>query len=182
MKKLGILAGLGTALTPMAALAHDGHAVGFLGGLVHPLTGADHLLAMLAVGLWAAALGGRAVVALPLAFVGALAAGAGLGAAGLALPMEEPGSLASVMVLGMLSALALRLPVPVAAAGVAGFGLLHGLAHGAEMTGAFAPYAAGFVATSLALHLAGLGLGRWSGAARVLGAGTALAGLALCFA
>lgn len=182
MKTWGILAGLGAVLTPVAALAHDGHAVGFLGGLIHPLTGADHLLAMLAVGLWAGTLGGRAVAALPLAFVGALAAGAGLGAAGLAVPMVEPGILASVMVLGALAALALRLPLPVAAAGVAGFGLLHGLAHGAEMMGAFAPYAAGFVATSLALHAAGLGLGRWSGAARVLGAGTAVAGLALSFA
>lgn len=170
------------ALTPGAALAHDGHGAGFAAGLVHPLTGADHLLAMVAVGLWAAGLGGRAVWALPGAFVGALAAGAVAGVAGLALPGVEPGILASVMVLGALAALAVRMPMGVAVAGVAGFGLLHGLAHGAEVTGSFAPYAVGFTLTSLALHLAGLGLGRWTGAARVLGAGTVLAGVALSFA
>lgn len=183
MKIRKISAGIAAlALMPGAALAHEGHGAGLAAGLIHPLTGADHLLAMLAVGLWAASLGGRAVWALPLAFVGALATGAMAGMAGLALPGVEPGILASVVVLGALAALALRLPLAVAVAGVAGFGMLHGLAHGAEVTGAFAPYAVGFTLTSLALHLAGLGLGRWSGAARVLGAGTAVAGLALSFA
>lgn len=182
MKTHLTLGALALVLSPAAALAHDGHAAGFLGGILHPLTGADHLLAMLAVGLWAGALGGRAVLALPAAFVGALASGAALGTAGLALPMVEPGILASVIILGALAALALRLPLSVAVAGVACFGLLHGMAHGAEMAGPFAPFAAGFIATSLVLHAAGLGLGRWSGAARLLGAGTALAGLALSFA
>jgi urease accessory protein len=182
MKKHAILASLVTLLTPAAALAHDGHAFGFAGGVLHPLTGADHLLAMLAVGLWAGVLGGRAVWALPLAFVAALASGAVLGLSGLVLPGVEPGILASVVVLGAFAALALRLPLGVAVAGVAGFGLLHGMAHGAEVAGPFAPFAAGFIASSIGLHLAGLAFGRWALAARVLGAGAAVAGLALTFA
>lgn len=182
MKKHAILISLVPLLTPAAALAHDGHTFGFAGGLLHPLTGADHLLAMLAVGLWAGVLGGRAVWALPVAFVAALASGAGLGVAGVMLPMLEPGILASVVVLGAMAALALRLPLGVAVAGVAGFGLLHGMAHGAEVAGPFAPFAAGFIASSIALHLAGLAFGRWAMAARILGAGAAVAGLALTFA
>ena len=114
MKTHLTLGALALVLSPAAALAHDGHAAGFLGGILHPLTGADHLLAMLAVGLWAGALGGRAVLALPAAFVGALASGAALGTAGLALPMVEPGILASVIILGALAALALRLPLSAA--------------------------------------------------------------------
>lgn len=170
-------------LLPLPASAHTGHEVGgFAAGVLHPLTGTDHLLAMLAVGLWAATLGGRALWALPLAFVTALAVGGVSGAAGLQLPLVEPAILASLVVFGVASAIALRLPLIAAIAGTAVFGLAHGLAHGAEASGAFAPFAAGFVFASLGLHLAGLALGRLPMMPRALGAGVAVAGMALAVA
>lgn len=179
MKRTMISTLLLAVALPGMALAHPGHESGFASGVLHPLTGVDHLLAMLAVGLWAAALGGRAIWALPTGFVAALALGGVLGAIGISAPGVEPGILTSVVILGGMAALALRLPLGVAVAGVAGFGLLHGMAHGAGVAGPLAPFAAGFVATSITLHLAGLALGRFAFAARILGAGTALAGLAL---
>lgn len=176
------------AATPAIALAHEGHGAGFLAGLGHPVGGMDHLLAMLAVGLWAAMLGGRALWALPLAFVGAMLAGGILGLASLPLPGVEPMILASVVLLGVAAALALRLPPVWAAVAVAAFGLFHGHAHGAEgpETG-LALYAAGFALATMGLHLAGLavglGLDRLAarGTLRVLGVGTALGGLSLVF-
>lgn len=171
---------LAAILAPGTALAHPGHGFGFLEGVTHPLTGADHLAAMLAIGLWAAVLGGRAIWALPLAFMAALAMGGAAGHAfGTVLPGVEPGILASVMVLGAVTALALRVPPLAALVAVAGFGLVHGLAHGAESPANFAPYAAGFVLASAALHGLGLLLGRSLWLARGLGALTALAGVAL---
>lgn len=189
MKTPLIAAGL--ALMPAAALAHPGHgpeAGAFAHGLLHPLTGLDHLLAMVAVGLWAALAGGRALWALPLAFVAAMLAGFGLGAAGIALPAVEPAILASVVVIGALVALAVRLPLPAAVALVALFGLAHGHAHGTEGPAAgLAGYAAGFTLATAALHAAGLGLGLALGQAgrpmlaRALGGAAALAGVALVF-
>lgn len=175
---------LALLLAPTAAFAHVGNGgeAPFLSGLAHPLGGADHLLAMLAVGLWAAMLGGRAIWALPGAFVGAMLAGGLMGAAGLPLPGVEPMILASVVVLGVTAALALRPALPHAIAFVALFGLFHGHAHGAEgpATG-LATYAAGFVAATMALHLVGVVLGRMARGAlpRLLGALTAVAGVAL---
>lgn len=177
------------AIVPSALWAHEGgHASGFSAGLAHPVSGADHLLAMIAVGLWAAMLGGRALWALPLAFVGAMLAGGVAGFVGLPLPGVEPMILASVVLLGAMAALALRMAAGWAAAGVAVFALFHGHAHGAEAGEAgFAAYAFGFAIATLGLHLAGLALGTVlnSGAARhvlrVMGLGTALAGLSLAF-
>ena len=170
-------------LLPLPALAHTGHGPGgFASGLLHPLTGTDHLMAMLAVGLWAAALGGRSVWSLPLAFVAALAAGGVAGIVGLHVPLVEPMILASVVVFGVASAIALRLPLAAALAGTAAFGFAHGLAHGAEATGTFATFASGFVLASLALHLAGLAIGRLPILPRALGAGVAVAGVALAVA
>ena len=104
-------------LMPLPALAHTGQGPGgFVSGVMHPLTGTDHLMAMLAVGLWAASLGGRAVWTLPLAFVAALAAGGLAGAAGLQVPLVEPMILASVVVFGVASAMVLRLPLAAALA------------------------------------------------------------------
>jgi urease accessory protein len=148
------------------------------------LGGADHVLAMLAVGLWAALTGGRAMWAMPLAFVGALLAGGAMGATGIALPGVEPMILASILVLGGAVALALRLPLPVALAGIAVFGLAHGFAHGAEGPAVgFAAYAAGFVLATAGLHIAGLVAGlalrRAVPVTRALGALTAAAGAAL---
>jgi urease accessory protein len=174
------------ALLPVAAFAHDGAHGGdtFATGFGHPLGGADHVLAMLAVGLWAAMTGGRAIWALPLAFVTAMLAGGALGASGAALPGVEPMILASIMVLGALAGLALRLPLPGAVALVAVFGVAHGFAHGVEWPSAdLAAYAAGFAIATALLHGIGLAAGlllvRLPLAARGLGAATALGGLAL---
>ncbi|WP_199257498.1 HupE/UreJ family protein [Paracoccus binzhouensis] len=174
------------ALIPAAALAHPGHghaeAGPFLAGLSHPLAGADHLLAMVAVGLWAASLGGRAAWALPLCFVLAMVAGGALGAAGVALPLVEPAILASSVVIGAAIALALRAGLAVVLPVVAVFGLVHGHAHGAEGPGqGLLAYGAGFVIATALLHLSGIALGRLP-MVRWLGAVTAAAGLALAVA
>ncbi|MDO9500863.1 HupE/UreJ family protein [Falsiroseomonas sp.] len=156
MRRLLTLAAL---LAPMPALAHEGgaHVHGFLVGFLHPVGGLDHVLAMVAVGLWAGLLGGRASWALPAGFLGAMVLGFGLGAGGFGLPMVEAGILASVIILGALVAAAARFPLAIAVPLVAVFGLLHGHAHGTEMAGAGAlGYAAGFILATTALHAAGL--------------------------
>lgn len=151
---------------PAAAFAHAGHlpASGFAAGFLHPLLGPDHIAAMVAVGLWAATLGGTAVPVLLLAFPLAMVAGGMLGAAGIPLPAVEHGIAASSIVIGVAVMLALRPPLWVAGAVVAGFALFHGHAHGAEMPagGGLAPYAVGFVLATLLLHLSGLGIGHLS--------------------
>ncbi|BBE71078.1 HupE/UreJ family protein [Oharaeibacter diazotrophicus] len=155
----------GLALAPTAALAHVGvgahdHA-GLAAGFLHPVSGLDHVAAMVAVGLWAATLGGRAMLAVPAAFVGVLSLGAVLGVAGVALPAVEPMIAASVVVLGLLTAFAVRVPAAAAAALVGFLGLFHGYAHGAEMPEMASPalYGLGFVTATVLLHAAGLGLG-----------------------
>ncbi|HLB79047.1 MAG TPA: HupE/UreJ family protein, partial [Dongiaceae bacterium] len=125
-----------------AALAHTFGAAGagFTAGLMHPFGGLDHLLAMLAVGLWAAQQRGRAAWALSGAFVVAMAAGAALALAGVALPAVEAGLAASVLVVGLVVAAALR-PSPAAAGALAGlFALWHGHAHGGELPMAASPW------------------------------------------
>jgi urease accessory protein len=155
------------------AMAHTGHAghSGLAGGFLHPMLGWDHLVAMLAVGLWAASLGGRALYALPLGFPLVMALGALAGMAGIALPGVEAGIAASGVVLGLLVAFGLRAPLSVSVALVGVFALFHGHAHGTEMPGGYAPlsYGAGFVLGTMLLHLAGLGLGlaARSGAGRI---------------
>lgn len=177
-------------IMPSIAAAHVGdHETGaFLSGLGHPVGGADHVLAMVAVGLWAAIMGGRALWALPVSFVGAMLAGGLLGAAGVPLPGVEPMILASIILFGVVAALALRPPVAAAMALVALFGIFHGHAHGAEGPAeGLIRYAAGFAIATMALHLAGIGLGvgltrlAQSKLLRGLGAATAAAGLALAF-
>lgn len=185
MKKLSIIAA--ALLLPQIALAHPGHGQSqFLGGLSHPLGGADHLLAMVALGLLAAQLGGRVLWALPLTFVGGMMAGGLTGWAGIALPAVEPMILASVIILGVLVAMAGRPPLSVLLPGVAVFGLAHGWAHGAEGPAqGLISYGAGFAVMTLALHLAGIGAGQIlkSGALlRGLGGAAALAGLTLAMA
>lgn len=182
MKRL-ILAAM---LLPTAALAHPGHVHDngqLLHGLVHPVGGADHLLAMVALGLLAAQLGGRATWTLPATFVGAMLAGGAMGAGGFGFPVVEPMILASVVILGVLVAMAVRLPLAALVPAVAIFGAAHGWAHGAEGPETGLPlYAVGFALATLALHLGGIAFGRLLSRGvelRVLGGGTALAGLAL---
>ncbi len=151
-----------TMLVAGPALAHaPTSGGGFLAGTAHPLFGTDHLLAMLAVGAFAALQGGRQVWIVPAAFVVALIAGAGLAFAGVAMPLVEPGILASCVVLGLMLILAARLPVVAGVLAVALFGLFHGHAHGSELpAGATAGlFVAGFALASVALHVAGVGFG-----------------------
>lgn len=152
-------------LLPAIAWGHPADAAGF----VHPFTGLDHLLAMLAVGLWAAQLGGRWTWAVPAAFVGSMALGGTLGFAGVSLPFAEPMIAASVLVLGLAIAMRVRFRWP-ALALVGVFAVFHGVAHGAEMPAEASRllYAAGFVLSTALLHAAGVGLGalpraRWAG-------------------
>lgn len=176
------------------ALAHlDPQAHGSLmAGVSHPLFGTDHILAMLAVGLWASQIatssGKRSALWLvPTAFVGTMALGYIAAVAGIGLPFVEPAILASVVALGLLVAMAVRLPVAASAAVVGIFALFHGHAHGGELGAAGAlQFGIGFVVATAFLHLAGiaigLGIGRFTPwAARLAGALTALAGLSLAF-
>jgi urease accessory protein len=174
-------------LAPAVALAHPGHPghshLGFVAGLAHPFTGADHLLAMVAVGLWAALRGGRAIWAWPAAFVVALLAGYGLGQTSPDLPLVQPMILASVIVLGALTAANARVPEATGVVLIGLFGLAHGFAHGAESPGAVATYPLGMALATAGLHSLGLGLAlilrRYPVLVRWLGAGAAIGGLIL---
>ncbi|MGX7707916.1 HupE/UreJ family protein [Methylobacterium sp. Gmos1] len=185
-------AGLAAALlllSSQAAFAHPGHgdAAGLAHGFAHPLSGADHLLAMVAVGLLAAARGGRALWAVPLAFLGMMAVGGALGAAGIAVPFVEAGIGLSVVAFGLAAALGAGLPLAAAMALVGAFAVFHGYAHGAEMpeTASGLTYGIGFLAASALLHLAGIGLGLATGrvaqgrALPFAGAAVAVAGVAV---
>jgi urease accessory protein len=159
-----------------------------MAGLSHPFSGADHMLAMIAVGLWAAQIGGKARWTVPAAFASMMAVGFLMAMNGVYLPFVEPGILASVVGLGLLVALAVRIPSAASAALVGVFALFHGHAHGGEL-GAATPlsFAAGFVIATAILHAIGLGLGvavadRRPAITRALGALTAAGGAYLMFA
>ena len=166
-------------LAPALAFAHPGHGDnGLVAGISHPLGGLDHLLAMLAVGLWAAQQQGAARWALPCTFVGTMLLGGVLGFEGLALPALESGIAASVLALGLAVALAIRPPVALAVAATAVFALFHGVAHGLELPDMTSPwaYAAGFVGATAVLHAAGYALVRFLPAAAAPSAATLSAG------
>lgn len=163
-------------LAPGAALAHTGAGVagGLESGFLHPLLGPDHLVAMVAVGLWGAQLGRPLIWALPIAFPLMMAFGGVLGVLGIGLPAVELGIALSGVVLGLVVALAIRPMVPVAVTIVAVFAVLHGHAHGAELPEAANPlaYGIGFVVATGLLHLAGIGIGHmnsWQLAGRPAG-------------
>lgn len=169
------------------ALAHiiEGSAGGFGQGFEHPLTGADHFLAMFAVGIWGAQMGGRAVWALPVTFPLIMTAGGLAGMLGLPLPHVELGIALSILALGSAIAFAWR-PVEIIALILIGiFAICHGYAHGVELPSAADPadYAAGFVIATGLIHLlgvgVGLGLGRPFGGrlARMLGGVIAAGGI-----
>lgn len=162
-RSLAALALVSAALAPSGAWAHTGGSAlgGFASGFLHPLGGADHVLAMLAVGMWGAQLGAPAIWVLPVAFPLVMALGGVAGILGLPLPSVEWGIALSVIVLG--SAIALGRPprLAVAALLVAFFAVFHGYAHGAELpgqAGALA-YSAGFVVATGTIHLTGIALG-----------------------
>lgn len=181
------------ALLLMACAAAHAHADGsagvaggLLAGLLHPLLGLDHLVAMVAVGLWGAFLGAPAIWLLPLVFPLVMAVGGVLGMAQLPLPAVEAGIAVSGMVLGLMVALAARPPLWVAALIVGLFAIFHGHAHGTELPHAANPlaYGLGFVLATGMLHMAGISLGllvRWPAgrwAVRATGALIAVVGLA----
>jgi urease accessory protein len=146
-----------------SALAHEQAGVGggLAQGLLHPLTGIDHLIAMVAVGIWGAQLGAPAIWVLPITFPMVMALGAVLGVLKIPLPMPEVAIALSALVLGAAVALRLRLPFAAAAAVVAVFAIFHGHAHGVELPGSANPlsYGVGFVVATGLLHLCGILLG-----------------------
>lgn len=151
---------LAVASTPAMAHTGVGAVHGLEHGFLHPLTGPDHLLAMLAVGLWSGQQSGKSVWLWPAAFVSAMLLGGLLGLAGMAMPGMEAMILGSVIVLGALTLFGLVLPRWAGAAIVAVFAVSHGMAHGLEMPadGSGAAYFAGFAVATALLHLAGIGI------------------------
>ncbi len=180
-----LLAFAAALLLATPALAHPGHGGGFAAGFAHPMGGLDHVLAMVAVGLWAAVRGRAALWAWPLAFIGGMAGGFALTQAGLVVPQVETMIAASVILLGAAVAFGLAAPLALGAAAIAAFGLFHGAAHGMELHGSPLPFAGGFILASALLHAAGLGIAaageriaaHWP--QRLAGAGIAAAGLAM---
>lgn len=157
------LCALAVAFLPVAASAHVGvgDTHGYLHGFSHPLSGIDHALAMVAVGLFAAHLGGRALWLVPLTFVSVMALAGIAGMTGVKLPYVEIGIGMSVVVLGLAVAFQLSMPILIAMSLVGIFAIFHGHAHGTEMpesTSGLA-YGVGFICATMLLHAVGVGLG-----------------------
>lgn len=186
---LALPAALLAALVATSAAAHTGEGIntGFASGFWHPILGWDHVVAMVAVGLWGAFLGKPAIWILPVVFPLVMAFGGALGIMGVPIPAVETGIALSGVVLGLLIAFAVRAPIWVAAVIVGIFAIFHGHAHGAELPEAFSAYgyAVGFVVGTGLLHLAGIALGLLTGsqAGRVVvrGAGGVIAAVGAAF-
>jgi urease accessory protein len=187
-----ILAAMLLLVSSSTAFAHPGHdASGFAAGLMHPYSGLDHLLAMVAVGLWAAQGadkdgGSRKIWLLPATFMTMLAAGAAVALEWQGMPMIEAGIASSLLALGLLIALSARLPAMLSLALTAVFGFFHGYAHGLELPASAAPaeYALGFLAATASLHLGGIAAGvatrdRYASLAKMLGVAIAAGGVYL---
>ncbi|KUM26666.1 protein hupE [Mesorhizobium loti] len=175
-------------VTPAYAHVGVGATSSFAAGFAHPLSGLDHLTVMIAVGMWAAMKGGKAVWAWPLVFVGVMLVGGALGMLHVPVPFVEPGILASVVALGLLLALAIDLPVSAGVAIIGLFALFHGHAHGTEVpeNAGGLEYMAGFAVATALLHgvgiAAALGLGlRFRSLVRAAGAACAVVGVGLAF-
>ncbi|MCL2829254.1 MAG: HupE/UreJ family protein [Betaproteobacteria bacterium] len=138
------------------------HTHGFMDGIAHPLTGIDHMLAMIAVGIWACLGDSKRIWQGPLAFVCALIAGAAAGLAGIHFPFVESLIAASLIVCGIMLVVTARGTPSLGLALIALMGIVHGLAHGQETPpeASFALYALGFVACTVALHCSGILIGR----------------------
>ncbi|WP_137923043.1 HupE/UreJ family protein [Cupriavidus sp. 2SB] len=204
-----LTAGATLTLATASAFAHPGHdgatvSASLFAGLAHPFTGADHLLAMAAVGVWSALAASPKgsfdnstskmdLLRLPFAFVAMMLVGAALGLGGVTLPAVEPMIAASLLVIGLLVAARAKLSAMAGMAIVGGFALFHGYAHGAELPAtaealpAVLAYVGGFAVSTMTLHVMGIGAGaflrRHAGwIARVAGAGVALYGVGLLVA
>jgi urease accessory protein len=188
LRRRGLLVLALVLLAPAAARAHatGGEASGFLAGLKHPVSGLDHVLAMVSVGIWGAQLGAPAIWLLPVTFPMVMAVGGFLGLAGIPLPGAEIGIALSAILLGLAVAREARPKLAVAVALVGIFAVFHGYAHGTELPAGQNGllYSIGFVVATGCLHAAGIAIGlvhRWTAgraALRVAGAAVALAGLA----
>jgi urease accessory protein len=186
VRRVAVIASVFIALAE-PALAHTGHSLagGFAGGFLHPLFGLDHVVAMVAVGLWGAFLGAPAIFILPVVFPLVMAFGGVLGILGIPLPGVEIGIAVSAVVLGLMVALAAKPHLAVAALLVGLFAIFHGYAHGTELPdGADAvAYSLGFVIATGVLHLCGIAFGlltQWPQgrlAVRAAGSAIAIAGL-----
>lgn len=189
-----LLAGLPLCLASSAALSHTGigSTGGFVHGFAHPLSGLDHQLAMILVGVFAYRLGGRALWLVPLTFVVIMALGGALGVSGLSLPFVEIAIALSVVVLGAVIALGVRAPIALAMALVGLFAVFHGHAHGSEMPldASGVEYGLGFMFATALLHAFGIALGFLLGLSaerlgantyRIAGALASIAGLAMLF-
>lgn len=186
LKSLGLVLPLLLALTnPAFGHSGEGIAGGFMSGFMHPIAGLDHVTAMVAVGILGAFLGRPAIWVLPVVFPLVMAFGGILGIMGVPIPNIEVGIAVSSIVLGLIIALALKMPLWVAAVLVAVFAIFHGHAHGTELPGAANPlaYSVAFVISTGLLHLAGIAIGeliRWPAGvivARAVGGIIALAGI-----
>lgn len=149
---------------PVTVYAHEGGNVpigGFLAGLIHPVLGYDHLLAMLSVGILSAQIGGRAIWTVPTTFVTVMALGGTLGMIGIGLTAIEKGIAASLVLLGLVIAAERKLPILIAIGGVGFFAVFHGYAHGTEMPETAQPmlYALGFLTGTAVIHIAGVVIG-----------------------
>lgn len=185
MRRIPTIIAAGIMLSASPAFAHPGHGgTSLAAGFLHPLTGADHLMAMVLVGLWGGLIAGRATWALPAAFLTAMLAGFGYGAAGHAgngAMVAEMLILISLFALGGAVALKLRTPMALSAAAVGLFGFAHGLAHGIEAPSGVMPigFAGGFLLATALLHGVGIGLAQFvpqrvARAIGVVGAGLGL--------
>jgi len=168
--------------TTASAHSEAGAAGGFVSGFLHPITGLDHIVAMVAVGLWGAFLGKKAMWALPVIFPMVMALGGALGILGVPLPFVEIGIALSGVVLGLMVACAVRPPLWVAGVMVGIFAIFHGHAHGTELPHAASPltFAIGFVVSTGLLHLAGIAFGlltKWPWGVAAVRAGGALIAL-----
>ncbi|WP_425432962.1 HupE/UreJ family protein [Hartmannibacter diazotrophicus] len=188
----GLVGSASLVAATTSAFAHTGVGAtsGFAHGFMHPIGGLDHVLAMVMVGMLAGRMGGRATLLVPAAFVTVMMIGGTLGVAGMPLPFVETGIALSVLVLGGMVALGIQAPVAVAMGIVGVFAMFHGHAHGAEMpeTASGLAYGGGFVAATILLHAAGVGLGHLSSGAakrgglvyaRAAGGLSAVAGVAM---
>ena len=184
-----ILLALAAVTVAQPAFAHEQVAVGggLTRGLLHPLTGMDHLIAMVAVGIWGAQLGAPAIWVLPITFPMVMALGGVLGVLQIPLPIPEVVIALSALVLGSAVAMRLRLPFAAAAVVVAVFAIFHGHAHGVELPSSANPlaYGVGFVVATGLLHLCGITIGtltRWPVGERLIqGLGAVIAALGCYF-
>ena len=176
----------GALVSPALAHTGVGQTNSFASGVAHPLNGLDHILAMVAVGLWAVLAGGRAIWVWPMAFVGTMLAGFAAATLGLQMPYVEPAIWSSIIILGLFVALAIKAPVWLGAAMTGLFAFFHGHVHGTEVvSGSLIPYAAGFALATTGLLAAGIWLGLFAErsigtlALRAMGGLTVLGGIAL---